>query len=176
MDQRRPITILYAEDDPDDRLLTTEALRESRLANRLEMVEDGAQLLAYLRREGRWADPERSPRPGIILMDLNMPRMDGRETMAKLKADPQFATIPVVVLTTSRAEADIVRSYQTGASSYIAKPVTFDGLVTVLRELGRYWFEIVELPGTERRRDVPGAVMHWTPERPADTRTGREST
>jgi CheY-like chemotaxis protein len=147
---RAPITILYAEDDPDDRMLTADALRESRLANRLEMVEDGADLLAYLRREGRWSDPASSPRPGIILMDLNMPKMDGREALAAIKADQRFASIPVVILTTSRAESDIVRSYEIGANSYIAKPVTFEGLVQVMADLGRYWFEIVRLPATER--------------------------
>ena len=145
-----PITILYAEDDPDDRMLTADALRESRLANRLEMVEDGAELLAYLRREGRWSDPASSPRPGIILMDLNMPKMDGREALAAIRADPRLATIPVVVLTTSRAQTDITRSYEIGANSYITKPVTFEGLVQVMADLGRYWFEIVQLPATER--------------------------
>jgi two-component system response regulator len=145
-----PITILYAEDDLDDQMLTADALRESRLATRLEMVQDGTELLAYLRREGRWADPESSPRPGIILMDLNMPKMDGREALAAIKADPRFASIPVVILTTSRAESDIIHSYEIGASSYIAKPVTFDGLVKVMADLGRYWFEIVQLPESTR--------------------------
>lgn len=147
---RAPITILYAEDDPDDRMLTADALRESRLANRLEMVEDGADLLAYLRREGRWSDPASSPRPGVILMDLNMPKMDGREALAAIKADPRFASIPVVILTTSQAEADIVRSYEIGASSYVTKPVTFEGMVQIMADLGRYWFEVVQLPPAER--------------------------
>ena len=147
---RAPITILYADDDPDDRMLTADALSESRLANRLETVEDGTELLAYLRREGRWADPEASPRPGVILLDLNMPKMDGREALAAIKSDPRFASIPVVILTTSRAEADVVRSYEIGANSYIAKPVTFDGLVQVMTELKRYWFEIVQLPEAGR--------------------------
>ena len=146
----RPITILYADDDPDDRMLTADALRESRLANRLEMVEDGTELLAYLRREGRWADPEASPRPGVILLDLNMPKMDGREALAAIKSDPRLASIPVVILTTSRAEADVVRSYEIGANSYIAKPVTFDGLVQAMTDLKRYWFEIVQLPEAGR--------------------------
>ena len=146
---RAAMTILYAEDDPDDRVLTADALRESRLPNPLAIVEDGAELLAYLRREGRWTDPASSPRPGVILMDLNMPIMDGREALAAVKADRRFATIPVVILTTSRAEADVVRSYEIGANSYITKPVTFDGLVQVMAELGRYWFETVQLPATE---------------------------
>lgn len=143
---RPPMTILYAEDDPDDRMLTADALRESRVSNRLQMVEDGAEVLAYLRREGRWADEALSPRPGIILLDLNMPRMDGREALAAIKADARFSSIPVVILTTSRAEADVIRSYEIGANSYIAKPVTFDGLVQIMNDLGRYWFEVVELP------------------------------
>jgi len=147
---RPPTTILYAEDDPDDRMLTADALRESRLANRLVMVEDGTELMDYLRREGRWSDPASSPRPGIILIDLNMPKMDGREALAAIKADQRFASIPVVILTTSHAEADIVRSYEIGANSYIAKPVTFEGLVQVMADLGRYWFDIVQLPEAER--------------------------
>lgn len=147
---RAAMTILYAEDDPDDRVLTADALRESRLANPLAIVEDGTEVLAYLRREGRWADPASSPRPGVILMDLNMPLMDGREALAAIKADLRFATIPVVILTTSRAEGDIVRSYEIGANSYITKPVTFEGLVQVIADLGRYWFETVQLPATER--------------------------
>lgn len=147
---RAPITILHAEDDPDDRMLTADALRESRLVNRLEVVQDGTELMAYLRRDGRWSDPASSPRPAIILMDLNMPKMDGREALAAIKADPRFASIPVVILTTSRAEADVVRSYEIGANSYIAKPVTFEGLVQIMANLGRYWFEIVQLPEAER--------------------------
>lgn len=140
------ITILCAEDDPDDRLLMADALTESRLANRLFFVEDGVELMAYLRRQGRWSDPVASPRPGLLLLDLNMPRKDGREALAEIKADENLRSIPVVVLTTSSAEVDIARSYGIGANSYIIKPVTFEGLVQVLRDIGRYWFEIVELP------------------------------
>ena len=139
------ITILCAEDDPDDRMLMRDALEESRLANRLVFVEDGEQLMAYLKRAGAWADPATSPRPGIILLDLNMPRKDGREALREIKQDESLRTIPVVVLTTSSAETDILRSYGIGANSYIIKPVTFDGLVEVMRDLSRYWFEIVEL-------------------------------
>lgn len=149
---RPPITILYADDDPDDRMLTADALRDSRVSNRLEMVEDGAEVLAYLRREGRWSDADLSPRPGLILLDLNMPKMDGREALAAIKADPRFSSIPVVILTTSRAEADVMRSYESGANSYIAKPVTFDGLVQIMGDLSRYWFEVVELPEQEEYR------------------------
>jgi two-component system response regulator len=144
--RRRPATILYADDDPDDRMLTADAMRHSRLAHRLEAVEDGSQLLAYLRRQGQWADPDRSPRPGLILLDLNMPGIDGRQALTAIKADPQLAAIPVVVLTTSQAASDIAACYEVGASSYIAKPVTFSGLVQVMADLGHYWFEVVLLP------------------------------
>jgi CheY-like chemotaxis protein len=142
----RPFTILMADDDEDDRLLATEALAESRLSNELRCVEDGVELMDYLRRRGRYAPPASAPRPGLILLDLNMPRKDGREALREIKGDPALRGIPVVVLTTSRADEDIVRSYDLGANSYIPKPVTFEGLVEVVRALGRYWIEIVELP------------------------------
>lgn len=146
MKEVKPITILMADDDADDRLLTAQALEESRLANDLKFVEDGEQLLQYLRNEGPYSDPAESPLPGIILLDLNMPRKDGREALEEIKADRRLRKIPVVVLTTSTAEHDVLRSYELGASSYIAKPVTFESLVEVVSALGRYWFEIVELP------------------------------
>jgi two-component system response regulator len=141
-----PIVILMADDDPDDRLLTKEALEESRVLNELHFVEDGEELLAYLRREGKFADPASSPRPGLILLDLNMPRKDGREALQEIKADPDFRRIPVVVMTTSSAEEDVFRSYDTGANSFVTKPVTFEQLATLMRALGRYWIEFVELP------------------------------
>lgn len=146
---KRSITVLMADDDPDDRLLTREAFEEHRVVNDLRFVEDGEELLAYLRREGRYADPATSPRPGLILLDLNMPRLDGREALAKIKADEDLKRIPVVVLTTSQEEADVFRSYQTGANSYLSKPVTFESLVGLLGALGRYWLEIVELTPEE---------------------------
>jgi arylsulfatase A-like enzyme len=105
-----------------------------------------AELMDYLKRRGKYADPALSPRPGLILLDLNMPRKDGREALAEIKADPDLQTIPVVVLTTSKADEDIYRSYSVGASSFITKPVSFEGLVDVIRTVGHYWFEIVELP------------------------------
>jgi CheY-like chemotaxis protein len=142
----RPITILLADDDPDDRMLARDALDESRLANDLHEVLDGEELLEYLRRQGRYADPASAPRPGLILLDLNMPRKDGREALREIKADPDLRSIPVVVLTTSQAEEDIYRTYDLGVSSFITKPVSFEGLVAVMKALGRYWFEIVELP------------------------------
>jgi CheY-like chemotaxis protein len=141
----KPIAILMAEDDPDDRYLAKEALSESRLANKLYFVEDGEELMDFLRHQGRYAE-EAPPRPGIILLDLNMPRKDGREALHEIKADPNLRRIPVVVLTTSKAEEDILRSYDLGVSSFIVKPVTFEGLVKLMKTLGQYWFEIVELP------------------------------
>lgn len=141
----RPITILLADDDADDRMLAEDALRESRLANRLYMVVDGEEVLEFLRREGRHAGSQ-APRPGVILLDLNMPRKDGREVLRELKSDPDLRQIPVIVLTTSKDEADIFLSYDQGVNSYITKPVTFAGLVEVMNALGRYWFQLVELP------------------------------
>jgi len=145
MSSSKSIVILVAEDDPDDRLLVQEAFEESRLANELHFVEDGEELLDYLHRRNRYAE-EAAPYPGLILLDLNMPRKDGREALAEIKLTQQFRRIPVVVMTTSKAEEDILRTYDLGVSSFIVKPVTFDGLVDIMRTLGRYWFEIVELP------------------------------
>ena len=142
----RPITILMADDDADDRLLTQDALKESRLNNELVCVEDGEELLDYLKHRGKYANAATAPRPGIILLDLNMPRKDGREALKDIKADPALRDIPIVVFTTSKAEEDIYRTYQLGVNSFITKPVTFDGLIEVMRTLGTYWFEIVELP------------------------------
>jgi CheY-like chemotaxis protein len=139
----QPIIILMADDDADDRMLTKEALEESRVLNDLRFVEDGEELMAFLKREGQYAD---APRPGLILLDLNMPRKDGREALKEIKADPDLRRIPVVVMTTSKAEEDIFKSYDLGASSFITKPVTFDRLVELMRTLGQYWVEFVELP------------------------------
>ncbi|WP_373049504.1 response regulator [Vulgatibacter sp.] len=144
--QRRPITILMADDDPDDRMLARDAFVEARLSNVVRFVEDGEQLLDYLHRRGPWAEPGAAPRPGLILLDLNMPKKDGREALQEIKRDPVLRRIPVVVLTTSKAEEDILRTYDLGVNSFIAKPVTFAALVETVRMLGRYWFEIVELP------------------------------
>ena len=142
----KPITILMADDDPDDRQLTREAFEEAKLANDLRFVEDGVELLDYLYRRGKYADPAASPRPGILLLDLNMPRKDGREALQEIKADPRFRAIRVIILTTSKAEEDILRTYNLSAASYITKPVTFESLVDVVKTLGKYWLEIVELP------------------------------
>jgi two-component system response regulator len=146
MTSPKPITILMADDDPDDRELTREAFEEAKLANDLRFVEDGVELLDYLHRRGKYADPASSPRPGIILLDLNMPRKDGREALQELKQDPRLRAIRVIILTTSKAEEDILRTYNLSAASYITKPVTFESLVDVVKTLGKYWLEIVELP------------------------------
>jgi two-component system response regulator len=150
MPERRPITILLADDDEDDRLMTRDALRDARLHNPLRTVIDGVELMEYLRREGEYGDPKESPRPGMILLDLNMPRMDGREALGAIKGDPDLRSIPVVVLTTSKAEEDVVRSYDLGVNSFITKPVTFLGLVEVMKVFSRYWLEIVDLPPDEQ--------------------------
>lgn len=141
-----PITILMADDDVDDRMLTREALEESRVRNNLFFVEDGEELLDYLNRRGKFTDAEKAPRPGLILLDLNMPKKDGREALREIKADPDLRRIPVVIMTTSKAEEDIYRSYDLGANSFITKPVTFERLVELMRTLGQYWIEFVELP------------------------------
>jgi CheY-like chemotaxis protein len=144
--RRTTVTILMADDDEDDCMLAREALAESRLANDLYLVRDGEELIDYLHQRGQYTDLKLAPRPGLILLDLNMPKKDGREALREIKADPQLKHIPVVVLTTSKAEEDIYRSYELGANSYITKPVTFASLVEVMRTIGKYWFEIVELP------------------------------
>ena len=146
MESREPIVILLAEDDPDDRLLTIRALKKNRLANSIKYVEDGEELLDYLMRRGEYAEPESAPRPGLILLDLNMPRMDGREALQAIKADADLRRIPVVVLTTSQAELDILQSYDLGVNAFVTKPVTFEGLATAIKVLGDFWFEIVKLP------------------------------
>jgi CheY-like chemotaxis protein len=135
-----------ADDDDDDRKLTADALEESHLANPLKFVENGEELLDYLRQQGKYSLPNSAPRPGIILLDLNMPRMDGRAALKEIKKDPELRQIPVIVLTTSKADEDIYRSYDLGVNSYIVKPVTFESLVDVLQTLEKYWFQIVELP------------------------------
>ena len=146
MESRETIVILIAEDDPDDRMLTIRALQQNRLANDIKWVEDGEELMDYLHRRGVYADDGSAPRPGLILLDLNMPRMDGREALQAIKADPELRRIPVVVLTTSRAEQDIVQSYDLGVNAFVTKPVTFVELANAIRVLGNFWFEIVKLP------------------------------
>lgn len=150
MKMRNPITILMADDDQDDCLLVQDAFAQSRLANDLHFVKDGEDLMDYLHQRGAYAGQNAPTRPGLILLDLNMPRKDGREALREIKADPTLRSIPVVVLTTSKEEGDILRSYDTGANSFITKPVTFEGLVELIQSLGEYWFEIVELPDIRR--------------------------
>jgi two-component system response regulator len=142
----KSVVILLAEDDEEDFLLTKGALEEARVLNDLRRVRDGEELLHYLRREFEYAAPAKSPTPSLILLDLNMPRKDGREALQEIKRDPRLRHIPVVVLTTSKAEEDIVHSYDLGVNSFIKKPVNFERFVEALRVLNRYWFEIVELP------------------------------
>jgi CheY-like chemotaxis protein len=140
------ITILMADDDADDRMLAREAMEESRLGNSFRFVEDGEELMEYLKQEGRYSVAT-APRPGLILLDLNMPRKDGREALQEIKSHPELRRIPVVILTTSKTEQDILSAYDLGANSFITKPVTFERLVDIIRALGLYWFNIVELPG-----------------------------
>jgi len=141
-----PISILIAEDDPDDRMLIREALEESQLANEIHFVEDGEDLMDYLCRRGKYDELRDVPLPGIILLDLNMPKKDGREALKEIKADPNLRRIPVIALTTSKAEEDIVRTYDLGVNSFITKPVSFESFVNKLSAIKKYWFEIVVLP------------------------------
>ncbi len=142
-----PITILICDDDEDDRLLTQQALEDAHISNAIKFVEDGEELLDYLYQRGKFGgEIGLAPRPGLILLDLNMPKLDGREALRVIKDDPTLSDIPVVVLSTSRLDEDITRSYQLGVNSFITKPVSFSGLVEAMNVLGRYWLEIVELP------------------------------
>jgi CheY-like chemotaxis protein len=147
--RRSPITILLADDDEDDLQVVKEALQENRLGNDIRTTGDGEELLDYLLRRGRYTDPSDSPRPGLILLDLNMPKKDGREALAEIKAHPNLRQIPIIVLTTSKAEEDVFRSYHLGVNSFITKPVTLAGLAEAMQVLSQYWFEIVELPRGE---------------------------
>jgi CheY-like chemotaxis protein len=143
---RESITILMADDDPEDVMLTEKAFKTSGLINDFRSVADGQELLDYLLHLGAYADAASAPRPGLILLDLNMPVIDGRAALKAIKEHPELRRIPVVVLTTSRTETDIVRSYDTGANSYITKPVTFEGLVEAMKQIERYWFDLVAIP------------------------------
>jgi len=141
------VTILMADDDEDDRLLTADALKRSRLLNDMRFVVDGEDLMHYLHGRGAYGPGGiPAPRPGLILLDLNMPKKDGREALGEIKTDPELRRIPVVVLTTSKAEEDIVRTYDLGVNSFVSKPVTFEELAAVMQTLACYWFDLVELP------------------------------
>lgn len=146
MDNKKLVTILIADDDPDDRLMVKEALEEARLLNKVDFVKDGEELLDYLKRVNKYEHLADNPLPGLILLDLNMPRKDGREALKEIKSDPVLHCIPIVILTTSKTEEDIFRSYNLGVNSYITKPVTFKDLVEIMRIVTKYWFEVVELP------------------------------
>lgn len=149
LNNHNAITILMADDDPDDRMLARDALAESHLLNEFETVEDGEDLMDYLLHRGKFSGEGERPRPGLILLDLNMPRKDGREALKEIKSHPDLRSIPVVVMTTSKAEEDILSTYDLGVNSFITKPVTFEGLVDVLKIIGKYWFGVVELPNNE---------------------------
>ncbi len=143
---KQPFVTLMAEDDADDRLLADEAMCESQVSNQLYFVEDGVQLLQYLRGENDYQDRTRFPYPDLVLLDLNMPKKDGREALAEIKADPRLRRLPVVIITTSKAPEDMLSGYDLGAASYITKPPTFDALVDTMRTLGKYWVDVVEFP------------------------------
>ncbi len=148
---KNQVPILVADDDLDDCQMIEDAFRESHLLNQLHFVHDGEDLIQYLHRIGKFEKNSNEPLPGLILLDLNMPKKDGREALKEIKSDSKLRQIPVVVLTTSKAEEDIYRTYDLGVNSYITKPVSFLSLVQVTKDLGRYWFEIVELPDTKKR-------------------------
>ena len=142
----KPVIILMADDDEDDRLFTRDALAENRIINDLYFVEDGEDLMDYLYQRGDYSEAGVAPHPTLILLDLNMPRKDGREALEEIKNDPELRRIPIVVLTTSKAEEDILKTYDLGVNSFITKPVDFQSMVHIMKTLGTYWFEIVHLP------------------------------
>lgn len=150
MSDFKPISLLIADDDAEDRMLIKEALDESRLINDIHFVEDGEELMDYLYHRGKYADEKKHPTPGLILLDLNMPKKDGREVLKEMKADKNLKYLPVVILTTSKAEEDIIKTYDLGVNSFITKPVSFHGLVEIMRTLSNYWFKIVELPHKDK--------------------------
>jgi chemotaxis family two-component system response regulator Rcp1 len=141
----RPVEILLVEDSPGDVRLTREALREGKIRNNLSVVPDGVEAMAFLRREGRYAG---APRPDVILLDLNLPRKDGREVLVEIKADDRLRRIPVVILTTSADERDVLRAYELHANCYITKPVDFEQFITVIRAIENFWLTVVTLPST----------------------------
>ena len=143
---QKPNIILMADDDDDDRLLAQDALAESQVGGALRFVGNGEELLDYLCHRGKYQSPAEAPRPGLILLDLNMPLKDGREALREIKANPELRRIPVVVLTTSKADTDVGAIYDLGANSFISKPFQFEALVRVMKRLAEYWFQTVELP------------------------------
>lgn len=149
----QPIEILLVEDSPADVRLTQEALTDGRILNHLSVVSDGIEALAYLRQEGAYLS---APRPDLILLDLNLPRMDGRELLEEIKQDPGFKRIPVVILTTSQAEEDIIKSYNLHANCYISKPVDLDEFISVVKSIEDFWLTIVQLPKGDRLNSQHG--------------------
>jgi CheY-like chemotaxis protein len=145
-DSAQKSVILLADDDPDDRAMTRKALEKNRLADDFYTVADGVELMDFLHHRGRYAPPALSPVPGLILLDLNMPKKDGREALAEIKSDSALRRIPVVVITTSQSEEDVLRAYDLGGNSFISKPITLPGLVEATLVLGQYWFQVVTLP------------------------------
>jgi chemotaxis family two-component system response regulator Rcp1 len=139
----KPINVLLVEDSPTDVLLTQEALESAKLLTQLHVVEDGVEAVAFLHKEGKYAD---APRPDLILLDLNLPKKDGREVLAEIKSDPRLRLIPVVVMTVSRSEEDILRAYGLHANCYVTKPVHFESFVTVVQAIENFWFTVVTLP------------------------------
>jgi CheY-like chemotaxis protein len=140
----RQVEILLVEDDPGDVLMTREAFEDYKVRNQLHVVSDGADAMAFLRQEGDFAD---APRPDLVLLDLNLPRMDGREVLESIKSDPELSSIPVVVLTTSEAEDDVLRSYSLHANAYVTKPVDFERFIEVVRQIDDFFVTVVRLPG-----------------------------
>lgn len=151
MKTSKTIEILIADDDTEDRMLIIDALKESRLKNNVQYVENGEELLLYLQNKGVYSDKKKYPTPGIILLDLNMPKKDGREALKEIKEDKNLKSIPIIILTTSKAEEDILKTYDLGVNSFITKPVTFTAMVEVMNTLKKYWLEIVELPNENRK-------------------------
>lgn len=147
---KKPVVLLIADDDEEDREMTREAFEGNFVLSEIQMVTDGLALIEYLFRQGIYADPERSPRPGLILLDLNMPRMDGRQALQQIKSHPELRSIPVVILTTSNAEEDIFKSYNLGVNCFISKPVRSKDFIEVAQSIGRYWFETVLLPSPSK--------------------------
>ncbi len=138
--------VLLAEDNPADQNLTRRALEDARVDADLKIVEDGVEAMAYLRREGAYADPAESPRPDLFLLDINMPRMDGKQVLKEVKADPDLRSVPVVMLTTSQQEIDVLESYNLGVNAYIAKPVDMDQFITAIQNLQQFWLVLAVLP------------------------------
>lgn len=142
----KPNIILLADDDEDDRLIIQEAIDETEFEGRIQTVTDGEELLNYLHRRGRWTNPDTSPVPGLILLDLNLPKKDGRQILQEIKNHPQLKSIPIVVLTTSKAQQDIHQTYLLGVNSFVTKPISFKKMVTVMNAIAQYWFDVVKLP------------------------------